>query len=165
MPSASAYAEAVCRDFFKCNPVIARHFWGVDVALCIQNMTRTTAEALGADGNIVTEAQLDACISKLGISCDQRFSNIPECAFKGTRPNGSSCAYSGQCQGGDCNWGAGGKGAKCGVCADLVAGGAACTGATPTCAPGFACNGTNCVTPAKATDPCSASVRCAPMLT
>lgn len=136
------YAQAICGYLSRCNQQNIARLYG-DVGACVTTQRALIARAFTARGNTLTQAQLEACTTKLGVpSCDA-FLDQPECDFRGALPDGEACLYHSQCSSGTCfQVGA----SSCGKCAARTPAGGDCTAAD--CAFGLYCSTTSkCVEP------------------
>lgn len=149
------YARALCDFYRKCDPIEFRRLY-VTLETCNAKLLPQTTAALSAPGNVVTAAELAACTSKLGVTCDDTLFTIPECEFRGTQPNDTKCAFGGQCSGAECR---GRTPSECGTCGSVVGGGLDCSSGA-LCANGFVCLDGACRAPVGEGATCASSAYC-----
>jgi hypothetical protein len=153
-------AQARCQKRATCsNNVSITRTYG-DMPTCLEREKLSCENGLAAPDSGNSASRTEACAaSYAGISCADFLAGAasPECVFVGSRPNGSPCAFNGQCQSSYC---IGTRDARCGTCGAPPADGASC--ATSFCVRGQICeSATNlCQTPGKAGDPCDAGHTC-----
>lgn len=159
--SPRVYADALCGYYEKCDPVLLNRSFGGLESCKAQMLVRTT-DSLNASGNVVTQATLEACTSKLGLaSCADQLGSLAECDFRGTNDDGATCLYSGQCKGGACNLQLTDAGTytACGLCAERRGEGADCRAAD--CQIGLFCaSDVKCHPVGKLGDPCDTTRPC-----
>lgn len=135
---AERFAEATCAYAEACDrTTLASVGTGAN---CQASRTGAARQLFAAGGVAVTDAALDACLSRLGKTCADRIDTIPECAFKGVRRDGDACTFAAQCASGACSAAVPNE---CGTCVPVVSAGDACTPASQ-CAAGTSCVAGTC---------------------
>jgi hypothetical protein len=156
-PSAKAspesYAQGLCAFYEKCDP---GYFLGefATAEACRTRMLGYTGPVLSARGSAATQADVDACIAKLGVgSCADDLAQLPACEFHGTLADGETCSFAAQCRSGSCFYPAVDGGfSDCGKCTPRVPVNSDCTNAE--CAAGFICVANRCLKPGEVNEPC-----------
>jgi hypothetical protein len=156
-PDPTAYATTLCAHDERCFPLFPKRNF-TSTADCVAKVAADATLWLSAAGVTITPAQLDACNQKLATQCIPIFNAVPECAFKGSFPEGTTCMYGSQCSTGDCFQATGY--ADCGFCRAPVAEGGNCQAAY--CQVGLWCNDKfTCVKPLGEGAACDQSKQCA----
>jgi hypothetical protein len=151
-----AWATAFCGHDERCYPLYMTEAF-TSQEDCVTQRTTTATVEFGSAGFTLTPSQLSACIAKIGAACIDVFAKLPECDWKGARPSGASCAYSGQCATGSCYKAT--SSVECGVCTPRAQEGQSC--ATAACAPELFCESGFCAKPVAENGACSSALFCA----
>jgi hypothetical protein len=124
--SCAALAQARCTKRASCtNGTGITRVWG-DMNTCLTREKLSCQLGLAAPSTANSPALVTECVSALAsFACaDFLDGNLPtQCMPTGPKPNGSSCAFAGQCSSTYCN---GSKTAACGTCGAAPAAGMSC---------------------------------------
>jgi hypothetical protein len=131
-------AKAICNQLDACEPNVVLTRYG-DAAACVSRTQTTCPSLLAARGSGVTPDPVETCARAYGsLRCeDLLLGHLPaDCAFHGSLPSGSGCAFDAQCAAPNdhCAIASG----VCGVCGARSGAGATCR-VDGDCQPGLVC--------------------------
>jgi len=161
--SPQALATGQCAYYERCRPLFFKATFG-DSAGCNTTLVNLVQGQLTLPGVTITQAQVDACNAKSAQRSCEATNADPECEFKGTLANGTTCSVNGQCQSGSCFYEATPQGTPdCGVCKAKSKVNESCK--SNSCETGLNCNAAEtCVTPQPAAGACRDSFDCEGLL-
>ncbi len=138
----AALGKAVCAKIQSCSPLIYESNYA-DTADCEAREALRCSSVFEAEGSNSTPSDTKGCADAFGsTTCDDLFSgNLPAACepTPGTLANGAPCGREVQCASTQCVT----KGELCGVCAEPIQAGGACT-AGEECERGLACINSAC---------------------